>query len=162
MLEERTAAERGEGSCSRLENTSSEERDIYRRISQQSVIAFCCTRTGTAAYSCVSLAIRFNKIPFLLQWTHSKSPGSISLLLYSLCKTEVNFYESIYRSAGSLKLDLHAFISIFFLYQITSNNGLKIVSDISLWGQQSKSDISKATAISKKWQIKENEVWKVS
>lgn len=108
------------------------------------------------------LAVRFNKTPFLLQWTDSKSSASISLLLHSLCKVEVNFYESIYRSAGSLKLDPHAFRSTFFLYWITNNNGLKILSYNSLWGQQSKSNISKAKAISEKWWIKLNEVWNVS
>lgn len=85
MLEEGTAAQRGEGSCSRLENRSSGERDIYRRISQRSVIAFWCARTGMAAYSCVSLAMRFNKKDLIKYHFFFSGPIPNVLVVFHYC-----------------------------------------------------------------------------
>lgn len=62
------------------------------------------------------LAVRLDTTPLLLQWTRSKSPASDPSLLPSPGKVQVDFYGSIYRSAGSLKLAPHAFRSTFLLY----------------------------------------------
>lgn len=73
MLDEKTAAQRAEGSSLRWESRSA---GIYCCIS---VFSLSYTRTFR---SCLPLCelhyllVRHNKIPFVLRWTHSKSSGS--------------------------------------------------------------------------------------